>query len=174
VYRPEIRTEDHLCLGRSGIRRALLLTTAFFFFIVAATAQLSGKRTEVKNANDRYFTSDSSLQLPEGTTVKGGKVTIEKGYRIVFLDSNRIIIVQKPNGETTGAFRCGCTTAGRAGDRVVAFTGNEIHCVSGCSMDVALNLEKNISITQRNVNWRKFTLSSAGTQAGKIGTPARN
>ena len=154
------------------MRRLLLLTTTFFFFIVAANAQL-GKRTEVKNANDRYFTSDTSLQLPEGTTVKSGKVTIKKGYRMVFLDSNRIITVQKPNGETTGAFRCGCTTAGKAGDQVVTFTGNEIHCVSGCSMDVALNLEKNFSITQRNVNWRKFTLSSASAQPGKTGTPAR-
>jgi hypothetical protein len=145
------------------MKRLLLLSTALFF-VVASNAQLSGKRTEVKDAHDRYVNTDSAAYLlPEGTTFENDKVALKKGYRVLFLDSNRIIVVQKPNGETTGAFRCSCTTVNKAGDHGVAFTRNEIHCVNDCSMDVVLNPEKNISITRSNGNWKKLTVPAAST-----------
>jgi hypothetical protein len=150
------------------MKKLFLLSTALFF-VVAANAQLSGKRSEVKDAHDRYANIDTvAALLPEGTAVKSGKVMLKNGYRILILDSNRVIVVQRQNGENTGAFRCSCTTVNKAGSDRVAFTGDEIHCISGCSMDVVLNPEKNISITQRSGNWRKLTLSSAGMQLRKI------
>lgn len=141
------------------MRRSLLLTTALLF-VIAATAQLPGKRSQVKDAHDRYANMDTALAiLPEGTDVKDGNVALKNGYRVLMLDSSRVIVIQRSNGETTGAFRCGCAT----GNRGVTFTKNEIHCINGCSMDVVLNPGKNSSITHSSGNWKKLTIPAAVT-----------
>jgi hypothetical protein len=138
------------------MKKILLVATAFFF-IAAANAQLYGKKTEVKDANDRYPINDTSMMLPEGTALKNGKVMLANGYRTVYLDSSRVIVVQKSNGETTGAFRCSCTT--NAGESRIALAGNEIHCINGCSMDVAPGRKGNTSVTPSGHDWKKLILS---------------
>lgn len=142
---------------------SVLLMTAFVF-IATANAQLTHtKRTEVKDAHDKYANTEA-MELPEGTALKKGKVTLANGYRTVYLDSNRIIVVQKSNGETTGAFRCGCTSLG---DRRVTFTGNEIHCVTGCNMDVTLGNYRIIS--QSGNEWKKIILPKDNIKRQKAG-----
>lgn len=116
------------------MKKLILLITVFTFIITADAQSTHGKKATVNDAHDRLANLDITL-LPQGTVVKNGKITLNKGYRTVYLDSNRVMLIQKSNGETTGAFRCGCT--GNAGDRSVAITKKEIHCVSGCSMEVA-------------------------------------
>ena len=146
--------------------KILVLLMMAFLFIATANAQLThGKRAEIKDAQDKYANIDDAMELPEGTALKNRKVTLNNGYRTVYLDSNRIMVVQKPNGETTGAFRCGCTSD--SGNRRVTFTGNEIHCASGCSMDVTPGNDRNIS--QSGNEWKKIILSSDNIKRQKAG-----
>lgn len=136
--------------------KKLLLLIAASFLIAAANAQLNGKRTEVNDARDRY----ADTTLPEGTALKDGKLTLKNGYRTVYLDSNRTMVVQKPNGESTGAFRCRCTALYK-GKSTISFSGNEIHCTGGCNMDIALNLRKNVTVTLAGAKWKEWRLPAA-------------
>lgn len=137
--------------------KIILLLANTFFFIATANAQLQyGKRTDVRNANDRY--TDSISEIPKGTALKNGKITLLSGYRIMYLDSNRVMVLKNSKGETTGAFKCSCNS--NAGESRITLTGNEIHCVSGCNMDVALGNNRNIAFNQSGNYWRKIILPS--------------
>ncbi|MFT3827071.1 MAG: hypothetical protein QM731_24310 [Chitinophagaceae bacterium] len=97
-----------------------------------------------------------------------------KGYKTVNLDSNRIIIVQKPNGETSGAFKCSCETG--SGSCGVSTDGTaSIHCVAfggcNCMMAIVVKPPKGVAITQSNGDWKKLVLPSANSQQQKTEDP---
>ena len=143
--------------------KILVLLMMAFLFIGTANAQLThGKRAEIKDAQDKYANIDDAMELPEGTALKNRKVTLNNGYRTAYPDT-------PDNGFTNETaklppFRCGCTSD--SGDRRVNFTGNEIDCASGCSMDVTPGNEKHF---QSGNEWKKIILSSDNIKRQKAG-----
>lgn len=142
----------------------LLATTVLFFAIVHA--QTPGK-TNVQDAHDKYANQEvsyaSTNTLPEGTQLNNGKVTLKRGYKTSHIDSNRVVVVQKPNGEVTGAFKCRCE-AGSQGSCSVSITGGSITCMAtggcDCTLDVVIKPPKGIAITTAGGNWRKLIVKS--------------
>ncbi len=150
------------------LMKKLLLWITASFLIVAANAQLNGKRTEVNDARDRY----ADTTLPEGTALKDGKVKLKNGYRTVYLDSSRAMVVQKSNDENTGAFRCRCAAFDKGNYKVI-FSGNEIRCAGGCSMEIALNPGKNVAVMLDAAKWKEWRLPAAANTVQRTKTLIR-
>lgn len=152
------------------MKRTLL--TAFLVILLAhAHAQSTGK-SGVKDSHDRFANIEvqyvATTDLPEGTAFINGKVTLKKGYRTSYADSNRVLTVQKPDGSTSGAFKCRCEAGSPAGSCSVSITDGAIRCVAtggcDCTLDVIIKPTKNIAITQSAGNWKKLVIPTAGTQ----------
>nr|MBP7557755.1 hypothetical protein [Chitinophagaceae bacterium] len=110
----------------------------------------------------------ATTDLPEGTAFTNGKITLKKGYRTSYADSNRVLIVQKPDGSTSGAFKCRCETNSAGGSCSVTITDGSIRCVAtgscNCTLDVIIKPTKNTAITQSGKNWKKLIIPSAHAQ----------
>jgi hypothetical protein len=153
------------------------LMKKFFFAALAAIllasahAQTTGK-TGVKDSHDRFANIEvqytATTDLPEGTAFTNGKITLKKGYRTSYADSNRVLIVQKPDGSTSGAFKCRCEASSSGGSCSVSITDGAIRCVAtggcDCTLDVIIKPTKNIAVTQSTGNWKKLIIPSAGSQ----------
>jgi len=150
--------------------KKIVLSALAAMLIATAGAQTTG-RPAVQDSRDRYANIEvqyaTTTELPEGTSLKNGKVTLKKGYRANHLDSNRVVVVQKPNGEISGAFKCRCE-AGSSGSCSVSITDGAIRCVAtggcDCTLDVVIKPPKNTAITSSGSNWKKLIVPSATTQ----------
>lgn len=139
--------------------------------LISARAQTTGK-TGVKDSHDRFANIEvqyvTTTDLPEGTALKNGKITLKKGYRTGYADSNRVLIVQKPDGSTSGAFKCRCEVNSSGGTCSVSITDGAIRCVAtggcDCTLDVIIKPTKNVAITQSSGNWKKLIIPSASSQ----------
>lgn len=148
------------------------LFSALAIMLVAGADAQSTAKTDVKESRDRFANIEvqyvTTTELPEGTTFNKGKVALKKGYRANYLDSNRVIVVQKPNGETSGAFKCRCSTGSSGGSCSVTFSDGMLYCVASggcsCTMDVIVKPPKNAAITQSGGNWKKLIVPAANTQ----------
>ena len=158
--------------------KKLLLLTIAFFYIVVANAQTI-RKTNVTDANDRYANVEipyaTTTKLPKGTVLKKGKIVLKYGYKANYADSNRIIVVQKPNGEISGAFKCKCESGtGRCG---ITHDGGTLQCVAlggcNCTMEISVGPPKGMAITLSNGNWKKLIIPSANTKRQKNEDPDR-
>ncbi len=148
-----------------------LLAALAAILLSNAHAQTTGK-SSVKDSHDKFANIEvqyvATTDLPEGTAFVKGKITLKKGYRTNYADSNRVLIVQKPDGSTSGAFKCRCEAGSSAGSCSVSITDGAIRCVAtggcDCTLDVIIKPTKNVAITQSAGNWKKLILPSASTQ----------
>jgi len=145
-----------------------LLFTAVIFFAAIVNAQT--KRNDTHNANDRYANIElqyaTTTKLPEGTMLKGGKVMLKKGYKASYADNNQIIIVQKPNGNTTGAFSCRCKSgSGRCG---ASLSDGTLTCIAlggcDCILDIAVTPPKNAALTKDALQWKTLIVPTGKTE----------
>lgn len=143
--------------------KSFLFTTVIFF---AAIVNAQTKRNDTHNANDRYASIEAqyatTTKLPEGTMLTKGKVMLKKGYKASYADNNQIIIVQKPNGSTTGAFSCRCKSgSGRCG---ATFSDGTLSCIAlggcDCILDIAVSPPKNTALTRAALNWKTLVLKN--------------
>ncbi len=150
--------------------KIILLSVLTATLVATADAQTTG-RTAVQDSHDKYANIEvqyvPTTALPEGTSLKNGKVTLKKGYRVNHLDSNRVVVVLKPNGEISGAFKCRCEV-GSSGSCSVSISDGAIRCVAtggcDCTLDVVIKPPKNVAITQSSGNWKKLIVPSANMQ----------
>lgn len=151
--------------------KKVLLATLTAILFAAADAQTT-RRTAVQDNHDRYANIEvqyaTTTKLPEGTSFENGKIMLKKDYRTSYADSNRVLIVQKPDGSTSGAFKCRCETSSPGGSCSVTITEGSIRCVAtggcNCTLDVIVKPAKNTAITQSGKNWKKLIIPSAHSQ----------
>lgn len=115
------------------MKKILLLTLT----VMSASVLLAQtpRKPAVQDARDKYANTTLNHSLPEGTTLKKGKVTVNKGYKASYAEDKRIVIVKKDNGDISGSFKC----------------GGSIHPTSG------------VAITQSD-NWQQVILPTAKPQ----------
>ena len=156
--------------------KKLLLLISTFYLTVTLNAQ--SKRTEVKDAHDKYANVEveylTTTKLPEGTIFKNGKVMLKRGYTASYADNNRVVIIKKMKaGGNTGAFSCDCESG--SGGCGVGIDGNKISCLpkngcTRCSITVIVD-PKSIAITKSGIDWKKLIIPSANIQRQKTEDP---
>lgn len=148
--------------------KRVLLPALALLLITNADAQNPG-RTNVKESHDRFVNIEiqhaTTTELPEGAVFNKGKVTLKKGYSTNYADSNRVIIIKKPNGEFSGAFTCSCEAGSSC---PISYDSSVLKCLvtkgCNCKLDVVIKLPKNTAITQSGGNWKKLVVPAANTQ----------
>lgn len=149
-----------------------ILLAALIILLIAPVYAQTTSRTAVQDSHDRFANIEvqyaTTTKLPEGTRIENGKVVLKKGYRTSYADSSRVLIVQKPDGSTSGAFKCRCTVSSSGASCSVIITDGSIECVTtgdcSCTLDVIIKPAKNVAITQSGGNWKKLVIPSARSQ----------
>lgn len=146
------------------MKKILLLTLT----VMSASILLAQtpRKPAVQDARDKYANTALNHSLPEGTTLKKGKVTVNKGYKASYAEDKRIVIVKKDNGDISGSFKCGCLSD-EGGGCSVQIIGQNIYCSSSgckdCSLLTTIHPTSGVAITQAD-NWQQVILPTAKPQ----------
>lgn len=150
----------------------------FLSVMLFSFANAQTKRTEVKDAKDKYANVEiqylTTTKLPRGTIFKNGNVMLRRGYTASYADNNQVVIIKKAKaGGNTGAFSCDCERG--TGGCGVGIDGNKITCLpkngcTDCRVTVVVD-PKGTAITKSGIDWKKLIVPSANIQRQKTEDP---
>ncbi len=136
--------------------RKIMLLAAALLLVILTNAQ-------ARKAGKGQMDFLPAASLPEGTSFNKGNIEIKKGYTTSFADNKGVIVVQKQDGNITGAFSCNCAGSGTCS---IIISGNILVCTptgncGSCYMSTTVNPKAGVAITKSGTDWKKVILPSA-------------